>query len=42
MRRWRLGPVLLATGWGSAVVITALDLWGLPGAFADALKLAAG
>ena len=27
---WRSGPVLLAIGWTSAVLITAMDLWGLP------------
>lgn len=42
MRRWRTGPVLLAAGWGSALLITALDVWGLPGALSDAWKLAAG
>jgi manganese transport protein len=42
MRSWRTGPVLLAAGWGSAVLITAMDLYGLPGAFRAAWKLAAG
>jgi manganese transport protein len=27
---WRSGPFLLIAGWASAVLITALDVWGLP------------
>jgi manganese transport protein len=42
MRRWRSGPVLLALGWASAILITALDCYGLPGALGDAWRLAAG
>ena len=42
MHGWRIGPVLLAAGWGSAILITAMDAYGLPGAFADAWKLATG
>ena len=30
MGRWRSGPFLLITGWSSAFLITALDIWGLP------------
>jgi manganese transport protein len=30
MGRWKSGWLLLTAGWGSAVLITALDLWGLP------------
>lgn len=30
MGRWRTGRFLLIAGWGSAILITALDLWGLP------------
>ena len=36
MGGWRNGRVLLIGGWGSALVITGLDLWGLP----DSLKVA--
>jgi manganese transport protein len=36
MGAWRLGWFLLAAGWGSALLITAMDLWGLP----DSLKTA--
>ena len=39
MGRWTTGGVLLAAGWTSAVLITALDLYGLPGAFADARRI---
>ena len=34
MGPWKLGWFLLIAGWGSAILITALDLWGLP----DSLK----
>ena len=27
---WKNGWLLMAAGWGSAILITALDLWGLP------------
>lgn len=30
MGLWRTGRFLLIAGWGSAILITALDLWGLP------------
>jgi manganese transport protein len=36
MGRWRSGKFLLIAGWSSAILITALDLWGLP----DSLKTA--
>jgi manganese transport protein len=36
MGLWRSGKFLLIAGWSSALVITALDLWGLP----DSLKTA--
>jgi len=28
--QWRLGPKLAIAGWGSAVIITILDIVGLP------------
>ena len=31
---WKLGWFLLIAGWGSAILITGMDLWGLP----DSLK----
>jgi manganese transport protein len=36
MGRWRNGWFLMLTGWGSALLITAMDIYGLP----DALKSA--
>ncbi len=42
MGRWRNGWFLLATGWGSAVLITAMDLYGLPGALTNTLKAFGG
>jgi manganese transport protein len=36
MGAWKNGWFLLVTGWGSALLITVLDLWGLP----DSLKSA--
>jgi manganese transport protein len=38
----RVGGALLAAGWISCVVITALDIYGLPGAFRDAISVFAG
>jgi manganese transport protein len=34
MGKWRSGWFLMITGWGSALIITAMDIYGLP----DALK----
>jgi len=36
MGGWKSGPFLLAAGWASAILITAMDLYGLP----DSLKAA--
>jgi manganese transport protein len=36
MGRWRNGWFLLTAGWASALLITALDIYGLP----DSLKTA--
>ena len=36
MGYWRNGPFLVIAGWASAILITALDIWGLP----DSLKTA--
>jgi len=36
MGAWKLGWFLLIAGWGSAILITAMDIWGLP----DSLKSA--
>ena len=42
MGKWRSGPFLLAAGWISAILITAMDLYGLPDALGDAWKVVAG
>jgi len=36
MGAWKSGAFLLIAGWGSAILITALDIWGLP----DSLRTA--
>lgn len=36
MGRWRNGPLLLIAGWASAILITCMDIYGLP----DSLKIA--
>ena len=42
MGRFRAGWLLLAAGWASCVLITALDLWGLPDALAKAWAVVGG
>ena len=42
MGELKLGAGLLATGWGSAIVITAMDVYGLPDALRDAIKVVGG
>jgi manganese transport protein len=42
MGRWRLGWFLLIAGWGSAILITAMDVWGLPEALKDAWQVVIG
>jgi manganese transport protein len=42
MGGWKLGWFLLIAGWGSALLITAMDIWGLPDAFKDAWQVIAG
>ena len=42
MGEGRIGGFLLVTGWSSCIAITALDLFGLPGAFHDALAVITG
>jgi hypothetical protein len=36
MGTWKIGWFLLLAGWGSAMLITAMDIYGLP----DSLKAA--
>jgi len=42
MGRWRNGWFLLITGWGSALLITAMDIYGLPDSFKAAWQVIAG
>jgi manganese transport protein len=42
MGAWRSGWFLLITGWGSAIVITALDLYGLPESLKSAWRVIIG
>jgi manganese transport protein len=37
MGEGRIGPLLLTAGWASCILITALDVYGLPGALHDAI-----
>lgn len=39
---WRSGIFLLIAGWGSAILITALDLWGLPDSLRSAWHVIVG
>jgi manganese transport protein len=40
--QWRIGPAMMVAGWGTAVLITAMDLYGLPEALGDAWRVVAG
>ena len=42
MGRWRSGWFLLAAGWTSAVLITAMDVWGLPDSLRQAWAVVRG
>ena len=42
MGKWKLGRILMVAGWGSALLITAMDLYGLPDAFQEAWKVVLG
>ena len=42
MGKWRIGWFLLAAGWGSALLITAFDFYGLPDAVRQALQVILG
>ncbi len=39
MGRWRSGALLAAAGWSSALLITALDIYGLPSSLGDAMTI---
>ena len=42
MGRWKSGWFLLITGWGSAIVITAMDIYGLPESLKSAWHVITG
>lgn len=42
MGGWKNGRILLAAGWGSALLITAMDIWGLPEALKQAWTVVIG
>ncbi len=42
MGKWRNGWFLMLTGWGSALLITAMDIYGLPEAFKSAWTVIVG
>jgi hypothetical protein len=42
MGQWRSGRFLLVAGWSSAVLITALDVYGLPSALRQAWTVITG
>jgi len=42
MGRWKNGRLLLAAGWGSAILITAMDLYGLPSSLRAAWQVIVG
>jgi len=42
MGQWRSGWLLLATGWGTAVLITAMDIYSLPDALRQAWAVVVG
>jgi manganese transport protein len=42
MGQWRVGWFLLIAGWGSALLITAMDLYGLPDSLVQAWKVVTG
>jgi manganese transport protein len=42
MGAWKNGWFLATAGWGSALVITAMDLYGLPDSLHEAWKVITG
>ena len=42
MGKWRSGWFLLVAGWGSAMLITAMDIYGLPDSLREAWLVVAG
>jgi manganese transport protein len=42
MGKWKNGPILLVAGWTSAILITAMDLYGLPDSLHEAWRIVTG
>jgi len=42
MGKWKLGTFLLIAGWASAILITVMDIYGLPDALKQAWQVIAG
>ena len=42
MGKWRNGLFLMLAGWGCAIIITVMDIYGLPDAFREAWRVIAG
>src|SRR5262249_35801398 len=42
MGKWRSGPLLMAAGWASAILITCMDVYGLPESLRAAWRVLAG
>jgi len=42
MGPWKVGGFLLLAGWGSAILIAAMDLWGLPESLKEAWQVVIG
>jgi len=42
MGAWKVGGFLLLASWGSAILITAMDLWGLPDSLKEAWQVIIG
>jgi manganese transport protein len=42
MGRWKSGWFLMATAWGSAAIITVMDIWSLPSSIQDAWHIVIG
>jgi Mn2+/Fe2+ NRAMP family transporter len=42
MGQWKNGWVLLAAGWGSAILITAMAIYGLPDSLREAWNVIVG
>src|SRR6202008_3780820 len=42
MGTWKNGPFLLVAGWASAILITAMDIWGLPDSIKAAWQVISG